>query len=146
MAVTQYPAISPPFGIPRSNHQYPMKSGETFKEGAFVLSTAGTMEECGSDPAAIWGIALEPAALDPEGALIVQVAPLWEGQLVDISANAALVDTYVGEDYGIVKESNGIWRVDISDTTNVRVFCHGVDITRGRMICSVLAANRQIAP
>lgn len=146
MAVTQYPAIAPTFDTPSQNQQFAMKAGETYKIGAFCKLTSGVAEEVAADPTSVWGLTLEPAALDPEGALLVLVAPLWQGQLFEISANAALTAANIGVAYAVVKESDGIWRADIGDTADTVVFVHAIDITRGRCICSLVAAVRQINP
>lgn len=124
----------------------PLAAGQTFVLGALVVLDANKkVTECGADPTSIYGMALEPAGTDPEGDYCI-VAPLFEGQFLWLPCSAdPVIATHQNNQYGVVKDADGIWCVDFSDTTNKRVYVHQVDEDTKRVRVSVIEANRQIA-
>ena len=89
-----------------------------------------------------------PTALeiDPyDGDMLVYVAgansTFW------MTASTAPTDySYVGSDYGVAHEATTeVTYVDITETTNTRVNIVDVDLSRGMVLATVLAANRQYA-
>lgn len=136
----------------RDNIYLPVKNNQTFKEGAFVvLDGTPEVNECGADPASIYGIASGGCASagvtrDPQDTTKVIVHKAFEGQKfwMDGSSNPAITD--VGVSYGIAKDADGYWYVDKTDAVNTRVYVHQVDLDMNRFLVSILAANRQVAP
>lgn len=124
----------------------PTAANQTFELGALVvLDASKNVTECGADPASIYGMALEPAGKDPEGAYTI-VAPAFEGQFfwMQCSSDPSIANNQ-NKTYGVAKDADGIWHVDLSDTTNTRVYVHQVDEDTKRVRVSVLEANRQIS-
>lgn len=139
-----FPA-TPAFEVPSSTRQYTEAAAQSFKLGAAVFLVAGLVTECGADPASILGFASHPAGKGlPATVDLVEVAS--EGQKYWMAATSAPVAGDVNTLYGIVKDANGIWIVDKTDVVNTRVYVHYVDLDRGLLLVSVLAANRQAAP
>jgi hypothetical protein len=128
------------------NMRLPTAAGQTFGLSALVvLDGSKNVTECGADPALIYGMALEPAGKDPEGAYTI-VAPAFEGQFFWMPCSAdPVIATHQNNSYGVAKDADGIWHVDFSDTTNKRVYVHQVDEDTKRVRVSVLEANRQIS-
>lgn len=123
----------------------PLAAGQTFLNGALVvLDASKNVTECGADPASIYGMALEPANKDPEGAYCI-VAPAIEGKFFWMPCSSAPAQANVSKNYGVVKDADGIWCVDFTDTTNTRVFVHEVTVDNQMARVSVMAANRQIS-
>lgn len=125
--------------------EYPLATGAAFKEGALVVLTAGEADECGVDPANILGVALHDAGADPnKGSVLVAVATpestfAMEGTVAPTAGD-------VGLERGVAKDADGIWVVDMAETTNTRVVIEKVhlDAVPDRFEVRVLAANRQI--
>lgn len=128
-----------------SIREYTEGAAQTFKHGAAVVLTAQVIVECGADPAAILGFAQHAATKNiPATKDLIAVAS--EGQKFWMAAGTALVAADIGVLYGIVKDANGIWVIDRTETVNTRVYLHYVDLERQLALVSVLAANRQAAP
>jgi len=138
-------------------------SAEVFKAGALVVvASDGELTECGADPAAIRGVALEPAARGP-GFQMADSPVVITGRQNKVSIVAATptqkfwgrgvnggtdpvtpTQTMVNESYGVVKDSDGIWAIDISDTSNTRVTITRVDIENKLFQFKFLTANIQL--
>lgn len=119
-------------------------AGQTFKKGALVVDTAaGTISECGADPASVLGVALQGAFTGP-GNNNADSPVVVTGQSVDCSV--ALADrvtvfscrgvnggtdpvtpaiTNIGEVYGVAKVGDD-WVLDLAET--VATVCEIVDI------------------
>lgn len=122
----------------------PYKTGETFGVGAVIVRTSGaeTVEEGGTDPTPIVGVALAGAAdyawmRDTFGS-VVPAVPIalsdqeFRGTLgnSDTSTPEVIADVsaIIGAQYGLVKDTaTGYWVIDADDTTNKRVQITGVD-------------------
>lgn len=140
--VAAYPA-EPPLG---DAIELDTKSGSTFKRGALVLLDGSEdVDECGADPAAILGVAAYPGdAADFTTKMLVFKAS--EGQKFWMSGSSNPAKSNINQSYGVAKDGDGIWYVDLTDGGNTRVYVHDVDTDRNLFKVSVLAANRQAAP
>ena len=136
----------PAYAADQSTAEYTEEAAQTFKLGAAVLLNGSqNIAECGADPAAILGFAAHPATKNiPATKDLVWKAS--EGQKFLMAGTSNPVKANIGQSYGIVKDANGIWIVDITDTVATRLYVHNVDLDRNLFLVSVLAANRQAAP
>jgi hypothetical protein len=126
--------------------RHTLKAGETFNAGDFVELDANEdiLEVSGADPTPLYGLAAENAT-DVVEAGYVMVYPFIDGvnQMAMQGDNAPTADD-VGQKYGIIEDGDGIYTVDGTDTTNVRVYVHDVDINRELYFCTVLESHRFI--
>lgn len=124
----------------------------SFKVGAaVVLDAQKELVECGADPALIYGFALTEVnagvSKDPQATNRAHVIKMIEGEKVWISGTVDPVEaTHRNNSYGLVKNADGTWSLDISETVATRAYVHRVDTDRKMYEISILAANRQIAP
>lgn len=123
--------------------EFTVASGESFLEGAAVVLATGEISECGADPTAILGFALEPAGSLPETDKAVVALATPETTFI-LQGSSAPTAGDVGVLYGIVKDGDGIWTVDKTETTNTRVIVEDVHIDREEFEVRVLTANQQI--
>lgn len=133
----------------RDNQQLTDAATQTYKQGAcVVLDGSQNVTECGADPVLIYGIAGGPAGLHPEGSTKTTITKLGNGQKAwfPFSVSTPTKALYENLPFGLVKDSDGIWTIDVADDINTRVFVHQVDEDTKMGYCSVLQANRQIAP
>ena len=119
---------------------YPVKSGETFVLGAPLTQNGIEVDEIDTnDVTLILGVA--GAASDSAFGLgnadtvshvtglettvpvfLADRNQIFEGQLSNGTSALVVPDAAnVGEDYGVVRQSDGTWTVDEADTTNVVV-------------------------
>lgn len=125
--------------------QYTDAAAQSYKQGALVVLTNNEITECGADPASIFGYAAGPAGKHPEGPLVTTIGKLGSGQKAWFPVSAAVtVAANQDKSYGVVKDADGIWCVDIAETVNTRVFVHTVDEAKQMVLISVLVANRQV--
>lgn len=123
-------------------------TGQTFKKGALlVYAAAGTVSECGADPAAVMGVALDPAGSRPGydaansptvvtgrnqevSVAIANRQTVFSGRAVSVAGGdpTTPTQTLVDEDYGVAKDSNGIWYVDLDETSTKSVHIVDIDI------------------
>ncbi len=110
-------------------------TGQTFTKGAPVIDVAaGTISECGADPAAVRGVALEAAGSKPGYDVANSaVATVFTGRLQEVSVaiadrttefsgravNGATdpvvpLQTHIGEEYGIAKVGTD-WVIDMAE-------------------------------
>ena len=127
--------------------EYVMKTGETFLSGAVVLADATPeIVEAGADPAAVLGVAAHDAAgrtVDPTK-MLVHVAGENRSFLMAGTSDPVLSNR--DTDYGVVKDGDGVWTVDITDTTNLVINVRDVDLERKLFEVTFLAAERQATP
>lgn len=105
------------------------KTGETFEQGACVLTEASSgglvAAECGADPAAIAGVSLAGVSdysweddtfntVNPK-TRIAPATQIFRGTMLGTWAA-----TDEGVSYGLL-DSSGIWVIDKAETTNTRV-------------------------
>jgi hypothetical protein len=143
--VPKYPAL-PATHEDFQADEFSEAAAQTFKMGAAVLLDASEdIAECGADPAAILGFAAHPATKNiPATKDLVWKAS--EGQKFWMAGSSNPVKANINQLFGIVKDADGIWIVDITETVNTRVYIHNIDLDRNLFLISVLAANRQAAP
>lgn len=119
-------------------------AAQTFQKGALVVDTAaGTISECGADPAAVLGVAMQGAFTGP-GNNNADSPAVVTGQSVECSVCIAdrsqvftcrgvnggtdpvtPLITNIGEEYGVAKVGND-WVLDLAET--VAKVCEIVDI------------------
>lgn len=111
-------------------------TGQTFKAGALVVITAaGEVSECGADPAAVYGVALQGAGTGPGYDLPnSSVTTVVTGRAQEVSvlvANRSTefyargvnggtdpvlpLQTHIDEQYGVAKVGND-WVIDFAET------------------------------
>lgn len=142
-------------GVPRIVTRA-LAAAQAFNVGALVLVDAnGNFAECGADPAAIAAVALAPAGSDSSGFNILGTKSFPPGYMQGCCIKGkAFSAKYVGSLpaadgglYGVVKDSDGDWKVDFGETTNTRLKL--VDRRTnspeniGRVIVRFLDANAQ---
>lgn len=118
--------------------------GETFGYGDLVTLAANVVKRCGADPATILGISevvSESArVLTPNGKVPIRViGPEFVLQMSSLTA--AVEATHLNVSYGIARDANGIWQVDVSDVVATRVTVVRLDIPNGIWYVKFLAAN-----
>jgi hypothetical protein len=57
------------------------------------------------------------------------------------SLTVPVMATHLNVAYGVARDANGIWQVDVSDTTNTRVVVVRLEIALGFWYVKFLAAN-----
>lgn len=134
-------------------------SGQSFNRGALLLMDSnGQYAECGADPAAIAAVANSDYGTDTTGYIRTGHKEFPPGSMQGISiANQVVFSAeYVGTlpaaeggSFGVVKDTDGRWKVDFTDTTNQRVKLVGLSWTqsplnRNRVIVEFLSANVQL--
>lgn len=140
-----FPAL-PAYTADQPAEEMTLAAGQTYKLGAAVLMDASEdIAECAADPAVIRGFAAHPAGFHiPATKCLVWKAS--EGQKFWMAGTSAPVKGNINGSFGIVKDADGIWVVDITEVAATRVYIHQIDTDRNLFLVSVLAANRQIAP
>ena len=124
------PSRYPAGMIPRTVNR-PLASGASGKRGALLLMDAnGAYATCGADPASIAATAATDYGSDtsgfnhtgsknfPPGYLqghAIEAGQLFKAQYVGTLPAAA------GGSYGVVLDSDGLWKVDFAETTNTRL-------------------------
>ncbi len=137
------------FAIPADGlgdaQEFTLLTGQTFLRGALVyLDGTPECRECAADPVSILGVAAHNAgALVTDFTTVMHVFKCTEGQKFWMSGSTAPLAAHVGLMYGVVKDANGIWTVDITDTSATRVYVHQIDTVRSLFKVSVLVAFRQ---
>ena len=123
------PAKLRPGGDVPEIYERPVKAAEVWPVGALLKeNTSGEWEECGADPTVIAAVALSgygnslaygTLRLDGFPPGYCQAALVRRG----LPFRAKYVGTLgtIGTSYGVVVDSDGDWKVDFSDTTNVSV-------------------------
>lgn len=131
----------------RDNIQLPLAASQTYKTGsACFMNGSGLMQECGADPASIYGFSTGEATKNPVDPTKGIFYKAFEGQKFWAPCSSDPTSANRGVNYGLAKDADGIWYVDFTDVANTRVYVHEVDTDTKRVLFSVLAANRQVAP
>lgn len=109
----------------------PLAASQAFNAGALLLVDAnGAFAECGADPTSIAAVALGPCGTDASGFNILGKKEFPPGYMQgeSIRGGKTFSAKYVGSlpaadggAYGVVKDSDGDWKVDFTDTTNTRL-------------------------
>ncbi len=141
-------------GIPNTDRdiqQYELTAAQTFLAGALVLLDGSqTVAECGADPAAVLGVALHPATSGGAGGdrdfltdkILVALAGrgntfLFEGDNDPVAAD-------IGVAYGAVKDGDGIWTVDGTETVATVFTVRDVDLERNLYLVEILDSVAQV--
>ena len=140
--------------------QRPYANGQTFKIGAvLIFDGSKNMIEASASPTTIAGIAAEPPASHP-GFNAANSPTVITGSEQNVGVYDATPDnifsmrgvnggtdpvvpvqaTHVGVKYGAIKDANGIWALNIADTTNLIFEVIDIDIPNNIFFCKVLAA------
>lgn len=126
----------------RKIKEYDLKAGETFKVGALVLLDTNEIAIAGADAVAdLMGFAVSDAAGIADSSYggggtrdfdttKVLVAIGGSGRTFLLQGDNDPAKTDIGVDYGLTVDSDGIFYVDGTDTTNVVVNVIDVDLDR----------------
>lgn len=110
--------------------ELPQAPGSAYELGALLLvNGSAQFAECGADPASIAAVALSGAGTDASGFNILAVKGFPPGYMqAAYIKNRKFRARYVGAlpaadggVYGVVKDSDGLWKVDFTDTIATRV-------------------------
>lgn len=103
------------------------------------------IKRCGADPALIAGICEESSeanrVLTPNGKVPLRLLTSTAG--VRLCSAVTLTEAHVGVAYGIVRDANGHWAIDTTDTGATRVVAYRIDTVAQAAYCRFLAANLQ---
>jgi hypothetical protein len=106
--------------------EYTLKTSATFLKNALVKLTSGEVEESGSDPAAVLGIAADPTSQALPGNVTDKV--LGESDKIGVYVadedaefswevqTTTPTNAHLGVAYGVVKASN-VWYIDLTETS-----------------------------
>lgn len=137
------------------------KTGQTFKKGAVLIFDTGEVTEAGADPAGIAAVAAEGAGKRPgydmaNSSDILQVT----GRKQEVSVFEANDDTvfsmseaantvptvaHIGNSYGVAKNADGIWQLDVSETTAAIFTVVDIDVDQKIFFCKV-KVGKQLLP
>lgn len=136
---------------------YPLGASQDFKKGAPALLTSdGTVDEAGANPAVILGFFTADADQydweDDTFGLVNPAVPvaLATGVFRGTLEGTVNLATDINDEFGLVEDATGYWTVDRSQTSTVRVKVIGFDdgVVTGDVNppCTfiVLPANRQV--
>lgn len=150
--MTTMPKIRPwparwPIGKRPIVDRYELNDGETFKKGDPVKKDGSDkiVEVSGSDPTPLLGFAAEDAASAIEPGYVVVYTADNEEVWFAMNGSRAPVSGDIGQNYGIAEDSDGIWHVDATDTSNPRVEVMDIDVSRELWLVKILSAHRQSA-
>lgn len=106
-----------------------LASGYAEAQGApLVVNGSGEYAACGADPAQIAAIALTPGGSDTSGFNILGTKEFPPGYMqgINVADGVLFRAKYVGTlpaadgaDYGVIRDSDGIWKVDFAEVSNV---------------------------
>jgi len=139
------------------NRELPVAAGEAFEQGALLLVNAsGEYEECAADPAAIAAVSESAFGADTSGFNRLGVREFPPGMMQGTKVqgqqfHAEYVGTLpaaIGGSYGVVRDTDGRWKVDFDETVETRVklvgFWTDAPINKNRVFVEFLAANVQV--
>lgn len=149
--------------VPRTQ-SVAVTAAQTFKAGALVLTTAaGTISECGADPTAVRGIALQDAFTGPgydvsdasktvvftgrPGECVVAIADdeqEFSARGVNGGTDPVIpLQTHIDEQYGVVKVGND-WCIDFTETTTKVVQITDIATEDNSFLCKFIDTVRQV--
>jgi hypothetical protein len=113
-------------GTPRTR-ELPVAAGAAFYRGALLLKNgSGAWAECGADPASVGGIANSDFQADTTGFSHLGRSEFPPGymQATSVTNEQPFLAKYVGTlpaadggSYGVVRDTDGLWKVDFTETT-----------------------------
>lgn len=130
-------------------------SAATFARGALMsVASDGEVTEASADPTSIIGVALHKNGVGPGrnlendddyvvrtnvsnlvGIAIANRSAIFSGQAVNGGTDPVTpLLTHIGEEYGVVKRSDGTWAIDMAETTTKVVHIVDIDTTRENKI------------
>lgn len=110
--------------------EYPLASGYAENQGALgFINSSGQFEACGADPALIAGVANSPGGTDTSGFNITGHKEFPSGymQVIDPTQRrfrafyVGALPAADGGQYGVIRDSDGYWKVDFSEVVAVAV-------------------------
>jgi hypothetical protein len=112
--------------------------------GEFVTLSGATVLRCGADPATILGlsevVSESARVLTPNGKIPIRVLNP-EMVLVMSSLTVPVDATHLNNSYGITRDANGIWQVDVAKTAgSARVTVVRLEIALGFWYVKVIAS------
>jgi hypothetical protein len=146
-------------GMTPKIRELPLAAGATGLKGALMLMDVnGAWATCGADPASIGGIAQSDYGPDTTGFVHTGTKNFPPGylQCAVISDNQPFHARYIGTlpaaaggSFGVVLDSDGLWKVDFTETVNTRLKLVSIEWTASpfnvaRVEVVFLAANTQI--
>lgn len=134
-------------------------NSQSFVVGDLVYVNSGAVTLCGSDPSTICGIALKAGTNVTSGNAVIPIMvldgdteftmSLYHGTAASATVSDESLKLSVA--YGIVKNADGKWCVDLSETGSTRVEITDYPVQGEalgdiymQVYCKVLAANRQV--
>jgi hypothetical protein len=135
-----------------------LAGGYAALEGALVLLDASdNFAECGADPAAIAGVTVSAGGTDTSGFVRFgkkefppgkMQAIAWDPQYKFTARYIGGLPAANGASYGVVRDTDLFWKVDFTDTTNLRVKLLDRRTSSpeniARVVVAPLAANVQV--
>lgn len=136
-------------------------TGQTFKIGAvLVFDGSKNVIEASATPTTAVGIAAEPAGTHPgqspanasqtlQVTGLTQKVAVYDGNDDTVYSMRGVnggtdpvvpVQANVGAKFGVVKDANGIWALNIADTTNLMFEVVDIDITNNIFFCKFLTS------
>jgi hypothetical protein len=150
-------ASGSPGGTIGSIPEYPLAVGYAEAQGALgFINSSGQFEACGADPALIGGVANTPGGPDTSGFNILGRKEFPAGYMQVIALKGrrfrapyvgALPAAYGGQ-YGVIRDSDGVWKVDFNEVANVVVNYVPPSLTesplsQAEVICTFLDSVQQ---
>jgi hypothetical protein len=113
----------------------------TYALGACCVLSSGYIDECGADPALVFGLARKAgqngSSAGDNSAIFTLALPgiLYVGNLATSATAGVTAQTDVGTAYGIAKETtDNTWYVDSGDTSNTRVMVWNLFLQDGEAL------------
>jgi hypothetical protein len=136
---------------------YPEAASQSFVKGEFVYLDSGYVKECGDNPTAILGMAMDDAHSSTAGAYKVGVAVFSDNTILEMnkvnSSDSGVATAYsdIGAVFGIYRDTDDSQVHAVASPANPRLICIGlsgsdqVGDTGGRLLLRVIGTYRQLA-
>lgn len=119
MAAGTFLAIQPrdPRIFEEGAKEYPEAASQTYKKGALVILSSGTIAEAGAAPATVFGIALKDGNNAADTSTNALVYPIKGNEDFSITLLESLTQAMLGsQDCGVVKDATtGVWYASTAD-------------------------------
>jgi hypothetical protein len=115
--------------------------------------TDGEIIECSADPATVLGVALSALSSAPGYNMAnspttvtyrdqaVSVAVFEANVIYSMRGSTAPLLTHINEVYGVVEDADGIWYLDLAETTATIFKVLDIDTTNAVFFCKVIAGK-----
>lgn len=116
----------------------PLDAGEAFEEGALLfVNSDGEYEECSADPTVVAAVAMTPCGTDASGFNRLGTKEFPPGYMQGILVRdqtfharyTGSLPAAAGGLYGVVRDTDSLWKVDFGDTTHDVVELVSIDWT-----------------